>query len=97
MEQCYHAANNKKELLLSGPNSTQETFHGLKQGNFSANDAKVKEPVLEKQATKVPTSLKSLWQDFKAIKCWAVGFVCCKVLVLHWKTTLVQKASHRLP
>jgi hypothetical protein len=82
-------------LLLHGPNSTQETFHGRKQQNFSATDEKSKDSVLEEQALKVTTSLKSLRQDFKASKCWAVGFMCCKGLVLHQKFTLVQKATFK--
>jgi len=87
----------KRKLLLHGPNSTQETFHGLKQQNFSTTDQKSKDSVLEEQALKVTTSLKSLRQDLKASNCWAVGFMCCKGLVLHQKSTLVQKASHGLP
>jgi hypothetical protein len=83
-------------VLLHGPNSTQETFHGLKLQNFSTTDEKGKDSVLEKQALKVTTSLKSLRQDFKASKCWAVGSMSCKGLVLHQKSTLVQKASHVL-
>jgi len=39
--ECSHAGK-KKMLLLYGPNSTQETFHGLKQQNFSATDKKVR-------------------------------------------------------
>ena len=87
----------KKLLFLHGPNSTQQTFHGPKQRNFSAPDEKGKDSVLEKQALKFTTSLKSTRHDFKASKCWTVGFICGNRLVLHQKSTLVQKASHELP
>jgi hypothetical protein len=55
----------QKELLVSGPDSTPETFHGLKQRNFRANDENDKESVVEIQATKVTTSLKRLCKTSK--------------------------------
>jgi hypothetical protein len=86
----------KLKELLKEANSTQKAFHGTKHGNFSAVGEKVLEFVLEERknglpftretirmkALEIATSLKILWQDFKASNGWAVRFVRHKGLAL---------------